>query len=241
MKRDERTYYGGALLSAEDMRASLLEEPSGAVLMREALPPGLFIVQNLLGADVCQRIVQAAGRLKGQAAGVLSGSGKTLSARNVDTRKTEHFPAEDISPDLNTMVRAAYLDLVSQHFRSQLEWYELPRILRYRHQGEYTAHADAYNWDDGEKQWRRVADRDYSLLIYLNEDFEGGELEFKYLNFKVAPRQGMLLAFPSDWRYAHAALPVAGGEKLVIVSFAAACGAPRLDRTTPANLIRFSS
>jgi len=30
--------------------------------------------------------------------------------------------------------------------------------------------------------WRKAVDRDISLLIYLSDDFEGGELHFKRLN-----------------------------------------------------------
>ena len=235
----DRTYFSGETLSPDALRKSLLEEPAGAVLTREALPPGLFIVQNALTADVCHKIVDAAGRIEGEAAKVLSRRADAVAARNVDTRKTEHFAAEKISPELNQMVRAAYLDFVARHYRVDLEWFEKPMVLRYKDRGEYHSHADAYNWMEHERRWVRVANRDYSLLIYLNEDFSGGELEFKYLNFKVTPRQGMLVAFPSDWRYAHAAQPVTKGVKFSIVSFAAARGTPRIDNPAPINKIPF--
>lgn len=239
MAESDRIYLSGETLSPDAFRKSLLAEPSGTVLTREALPPGLFIVQNVLPADVCNRIAEAAGRIEGEAAKVLSRRADAVAAQNVDTRKTEHFPAETISPDLNHMVRAAYLDFVARHYRVDLEWFEKPMILRYKHRGEYLAHADAYNWAEQDRRWVRVANRDYSLLIYLNEDFSGGELEFKYLNFKVTPRQGMMVAFPSDWRYAHAAQPVTTGVKLSIVSFAAARGTPRIDNPAPVNKIPF--
>ncbi len=83
-----------------------------------------------------------------------------------------------------------------------------------------------------------MANRDYSLLIYLNEDYEGGQLEFKYLNYRISPLQGLLVAFPSDWRYAHAALPVKGGVKHSIVSFAATKAQSENDKSVPPNLIR---
>jgi hypothetical protein len=38
----------------------------------------------------------------------------------------------------------------------------------------------------------------------------------------------MLVAFPSDHRFAHAALPVTGGRRYVIVTWAAVLGSPRV-------------
>ncbi|MEE2692122.1 MAG: 2OG-Fe(II) oxygenase [Pseudomonadota bacterium] len=150
----------------------------------------------------------------------------------------DDLAADALSVDVDRLTLAAFTLFVARHFARAIEWFEKPKILRYREGGEYYAHADAYNWQPEEKRWRRVTNRDFSLLIYLNEDFEGGELEFKYLNYRIAPKEGLLVAFPSDWRYAHAALPVKRGVKHTIVSFAAAKDSPRVDKPPPNNLIR---
>lgn len=62
--------------------------------------------------------------------------------------------------------------------------------------------------------------RDISLLIYLRDDFEGGELHFKRLNYSLKPKAGMLVWFPSDVRFEHMAKPVTHGNRLAIISWA---------------------
>jgi hypothetical protein len=83
------------------------------------------------------------------------------------------------------------------------------QVLRYANGGEYKRHMD-----DGPKTPRRV-----SGLLYLNGDYEGGELEFPYLNFTYKPYGGDLLLFPSGVPYMHAAKPVTSGTKYSVVSW----------------------
>ena len=47
-----------------------------------------------------------------------------------------------------------------------------------------------------------------SILAYLNDDYEGGELFFDKLNLKIKPKAGDLYLFPSSYVYSHAAMPV---------------------------------
>ena len=230
-----RAYFSGDALSPDALRRELGSEPPGVIIRRAPAPNGIIIVEGFMPPDMCARIAAAASAADAAAAGIITEGGVQVS----QTRRTEHLPAARIDPALRDAVRAAYEGYVRNHFRCALSWFEDPVILRYGVGGEYLPHADAYNWSPEEKAWRRVVDRDFSLLIYLNEGFEGGALEFKYFDYTIAPRAGLLVAFPSDWRYAHAAHPVTKGEKLSIVSFAAALGTPRVAPAPPPHAIRF--
>jgi hypothetical protein len=55
---------------------------------------------------------------------------------------------------------------------------------------------DKYNWSGH-----------ISNLIYLNDDYEGGELFFPHHNFKIKPKPGMLVSFPGNWWNRHAIFP----------------------------------
>lgn len=83
------------------------------------------------------------------------------------------------------------------------------QVLRYSGGNEYKEHQD-----DGPKTPRRV-----SGLLYLNGNFEGGELHFPYLNFTYKPYGGDVLIFPSGAPYTHAAKPVTEGTKYSVVSW----------------------
>lgn len=49
-----------------------------------------------------------------------------------------------------------------------------------------------------------------SFSLYLNDDFEGGELEFKNLTIKVKPKAGMLAVIPGGEEYSHRVNKVLG-------------------------------
>jgi hypothetical protein len=57
-----------------------------------------------------------------------------------------------------------------------------------------------------------------SLVGYLNDDYEGGELYFDKLNLMIKPKAGDLYLFPSSFVYSHAAMPVKSGFKYSIVT-----------------------
>jgi predicted 2-oxoglutarate/Fe(II)-dependent dioxygenase YbiX len=57
----------------------------------------------------------------------------------------------------------------------------------------------------------------YTLMIYLNENFEGGATGFPGLRRVVQPRTGMALIFPH--RVQHEGLPVTNGTKYALHTF----------------------
>jgi predicted 2-oxoglutarate/Fe(II)-dependent dioxygenase YbiX len=118
-------------------------------------------------------------------------------------------------------------------FKVKFEWYERPQILRYSPGGKYNQHADAEHWVPETQNWVRAHDRDFSVLLYLNDEYEGGELEFTSFNYKIKPKAGMLIGFPSDHRYLHAALPTLSGTRYVIVSWGAVLGNQRIHKNAP--------
>lgn len=57
-----------------------------------------------------------------------------------------------------------------------------------------------------------------SSVLYLNDDYEGGELWFKEFDLKVKPERGDHFLFPSNYIYRHQAMPVIGGIKYSAVT-----------------------
>ena len=77
------------------------------------------------------------------------------------------------------------------------------RVLKYSNGSEYLEHTD----------WHPDNDRQISLVGWLNEDFEGGELYFKHFDLTVKPKAGSFVIFPSNFIYLHSALPVGDTNK----------------------------
>jgi predicted 2-oxoglutarate/Fe(II)-dependent dioxygenase YbiX len=57
-----------------------------------------------------------------------------------------------------------------------------------------------------------------SLVGYPNDNYEGGEINFRLQNLTVKPRAGDLFVFPSNFMYPHRAMPVKSGTKYSIVT-----------------------
>ena len=90
-----------------------------------------------------------------------------------------------------------------------MEHIEEYNLLRYQTGEEYKAH-----YDGGSAQGRST-----SPILYLNDDYKGGEIEFVNFGVKVKPKAGSLFIYPATFPYAHIAHPVQDGTKYAIVTW----------------------
>lgn len=91
---------------------------------------------------------------------------------------------------------------------NNLQYWEAFNFIKYgegQHFMEHHDHGFSYNCT-------------VSLVGYPNDDYEGGELYFRLQNLKVKPEAGDLFIFPSNFMYAHQAMPVLSGLKYSIVT-----------------------
>ena len=86
------------------------------------------------------------------------------------------------------------------------------------HISEYTENQEfIYHVDQSPIETAKESKRKISILIYLNDDFEGGCTEF--INNKYKPKPGYGLIFPSNWCYPHTGAKVISGKKRIIVTW----------------------
>lgn len=65
-------------------------------------------------------------------------------------------------------------------------------------------HCDNYDGD---------SDLAFSMISYLNSDYEGGEIEFPNHGISIKPEEGSLLIFPSKEPYLHKVNDVISGDR----------------------------
>ena len=56
----------------------------------------------------------------------------------------------------------------------------------------------------------------YTIVVYLNDDYEGGELYFNDLDITIKPEAGSIIMYPSSAPYSHQSLKVLKGRKILI-------------------------
>jgi predicted 2-oxoglutarate/Fe(II)-dependent dioxygenase YbiX len=101
---------------------------------------------------------------------------------------------------------APYIDKYQISGEFMHEYYN---VLKYSSGQKYDAHYDGSTADG----------RSISAIVYLNDEYIGGEIEFVNFGIKIKPEPGMLILFPSNYAYKHIAHPIVDGTKYAIVTW----------------------
>ena len=76
------------------------------------------------------------------------------------------------------------------------------QILKYVSSGHLPAHQD-----------QGISTRVLSSVMYLNDDYDGGEIEFMHSGVKIRPDAGSIIFFPSNFLYVHEVHPINNGTR----------------------------
>lgn len=130
----------------------------------------------------------------------------------ISKRYVPHFPPQysELSEvvDLVESKLNENLKFYQQNYNINMTYMEAINFVRYGPNQHFAVHSD-----HGFSYICTV-----SSIVYLNDDYEGGELWFPYLDIKWKPEMGDMVFFPSTYLYAHASLPVTSGTKYSAVT-----------------------
>lgn len=102
-----------------------------------------------------------------------------------------------------------YLDSYAKEYGLNINSFEALKLLKYEKGQYFKDHRDDHPLNP----------RTISSVAYLNDNYLGGELYFKYFDFKYQPSAGDLIIFPSNYAYTHESLPLTKGTKYAIIGF----------------------
>lgn len=143
-------------------------------------------------------------------------SGKNYKARDTDLIMLPHYESNEtgtlanFSKDFYLNIKP-YLDEYMNYYYAKIEKFESPQLLRYGKEQKFHDHIDDHPFFT-----RRI-----SLTYYLNDDYEGGDVEFKRHGLKFKAKKNDLLIFPSNFIYNHEVHPVTKGLRYVVVQWMA--------------------
>lgn len=210
--------------------------------MADNRPPpfGVNVIPEFLSKEACQELVAYAEQCDTEWLTVVDEAASTtdqIVRVKHPGRVTELVNLKERQQEINELIISTYQDVVSPYYSTSFDWLEAPQMLSYGPGGKYQAHADSDHFMEEEGLWRKDIDRDISLLLYLNEDYEGGSLYFSRFNYRLQPKTGMLVTFPSDHRYTHAAETLKSGTRFVIVCWASRHGEEKVRAEAPLKSI----
>jgi 2OG-Fe(II) oxygenase superfamily len=116
---------------------------------------------------------------------------------------------QNIHNQFNMLLLASTIPYAQRHGLTEGIWHEGYSLLKYSTGQEYKSHYDGTT----------STGRAISAICYLNNDYEGGEIEFPNFGVKIKPEPGMLILFPSNFAYRHIAHPVISGTKYSLVTW----------------------
>jgi len=149
-----------------------------------------------------------------------------------EVRNTQHIEMGQIGPKIIELMRNIVKEIINPFYDVEISESEIPQILSYGIGGHYRPHIDGESlWQtpDGELIYKKSTERDLSIVLYLNDDFEGGDFIFPDLKLRVRPEPGMMICFPSNHHYRHGVEPVTKGNRYSIVCWAKVKGFPTMD------------
>jgi hypothetical protein len=170
----------------------------------------------LLEPRTCRSIIRSLRPLNDWSAAQVrqrSSTGRYRSATKKDARAAYILDAPPrqearLCRQFDERMDVAVKPLIRRLWRIALSEHSGVQIVRYARGGHYQPHRDS---------GLDIQDRYFTVLCYLNDDFEGGRTWFPHLEHHTQPQCGKAILFPA--RYLHCAEPVLDGEKFVMVSW----------------------
>lgn len=186
------------------------------ILEKKILAPGIILYKT--DPNLCDKIkdsIEDAVGSKWQKAGVVNT--ETYESDYSQSRRCFDYPlfdnaSEEPIKNLYEMIDG-WINPCLQDFTS---FYSIEKVVP----GPYIIlkyeQSDKFDWhvDDGGKYPRTV-----SVSAYLNDDYEGGELEFNHFGISHKPEKGDIVFFNSSFTYMHRVNPVTNGLRYAVVNW----------------------
>ncbi len=146
----------------------------------------IFLFDDVISEELCNKlrsiIIEAEGKQE-----------KWESGQNVRCKYTSDHP-KDIDDQIYKVVSNVVQTLVDCNPAIKVNGdsgYQLREIY-----GETRLHSDGI-------ESRAMSPRSMSLIIALNDDYEGGEMYFPNQEYKIKLKRGQAIAFPPYWTHPH--------------------------------------
>jgi hypothetical protein len=175
-------------------------------------------VEDFLSADLCNYLVQAV---------ELALSDRSY-ADNLYEYINDGKKAYDDSPYIylfhhpDTKVQLIVKDIVKRSIEIYEDRYEKDPNIEYINLGTVVTMRSGVGLevhsDDGPSLNKNIA-TPHGMVLYLNDDYEGGEIYYPDLKIAIKPKIGSLVIHPGTPDYSHGVLPVSSGIRYSSTAF----------------------
>ena len=169
----------------------------------------IYTQPNIISSDTCEKLIEY------------------FDTHPEQLRKSEHlaqqlFNKKDINPyNVNDPELLRELEVLRTKATVKMsKLYDTTLYLDYWdlvkwYPGDFM-HMHADNVDEYRVPFDYCGWRTHSAILYLNQNFEGGETIFRDQNCNIFPETGKLLMFPAGYDYTHGVNAVEKGNRYTI-------------------------
>ena len=136
--------------------------------------------------------------------------GTTIPFKKLDNNSAEMF---GIKQFLNTV--RFYTQRVVHEKTGELHIPDNTELCKWTQGREMTVHSDN-SWPDGTNHNHPTSFRTWSGIFYINDDYDGGEIEFPLKKYMYKPRANSLVIFPSTNEYLHGVKKILKGTRYTV-------------------------
>ena len=140
--------------------------------------PIIKIIDPIFSHDLCSEVIKEANNY--------------FHSSNVDDSKLEGI-RKSSSFDIASNLKNKTINLFNQNYLNAFSLnlhHDDIQITRYEEGEYYLPHFDAYNFfinkNAKEKKYQRIK----TVILYLNDDYDGGQIYFSNLNLEIKPSRG---------------------------------------------------
>jgi predicted 2-oxoglutarate/Fe(II)-dependent dioxygenase YbiX len=165
-----------------------------------------FVVKNAFSKETCQRIIASTMNENG-VAGAIGGGVIDKEVRDVNKLLVPN------NLGIGATLTGIGVGVNASYFNFDIKKSNQSEFLRYDKNGHYRAHIDTFMSPDVDEC------RKLTVLLFLNDDFEGGKLYLQLGNEKTYPPQeaGTVIVFPSF--LLHGVEPIIKGKRTSMVTW----------------------
>ena len=187
----------------------------------------IMYFHNVVDSKMCEHIIELCYQVANWEKAITVGEGTgQMSAKNSPRQNdTCRISGDDRLLEVDSYIHRAMSTTLAAYFNklgvgsatdagiTEDEGYS---VLRYSKNGHYKKHIDYSSFSNPNST---PTIRAVSGLIYLNDDYEGGEIHLDRQNITVKPTKGGIILFPSIYTHPHASLDIISGTKYCIVTW----------------------
>jgi len=168
------------------------------------------VYDNLISKDICGKIIKDYAKDYSDKS-IKRSANLESSVSEVNLSNIPYW--KDLTNSLVSLIAPKIKDYLSFSTVTDPNFYYFEHVALMHHK-ELTN--IPYHYDIEIASTSKMVIRNFAALIYLNNDFEGGELFFPIQKKVIKPEPGKLVIFPTFFTHPHVTSPAIGGDRYVL-------------------------